>query len=61
MQFGKKKLSSLDEEQMFDLLQDIISDCIDFAGDSYEDFGRNVLTDLRARKLVDYGYMKEEC
>jgi hypothetical protein len=56
MQFGKRKLSDLDEIQMFDLLQDIIRDCIDLAGDSYEDFGRNTLKELKTRKLIDYGY-----
>ena len=56
MQTGKKKLSNLDEIQMFDLLQDIIKDCIDYAGDSYEDFAIPVIKLLVKEKLVDYGY-----
>ena len=55
MQYGKVKLSELDEIRMFDLLQDIIKSCVDDAGDSYEDFGRSALKSLKERKLVDYG------
>lgn len=55
MKFGKVKLGELNEIEMFGLLQDIIRDCVEYAGDSYEDFGRNILKDLKSKNLVDYG------
>lgn len=55
-----KPLDNLTNKEMHDLLQDIIDDCVSYAGDSYEDFGKNTVDNLRMHKLVDYGFSKEQ-
>lgn len=45
---------------MKNLLSNIIEDCIDYAGDSYADFGKAIVKRLHQMKLVDYGTSKEK-
>lgn len=59
MQYNKP-LDNLTNKEMHDLLQDIIDDCVSYAGDSYEEFGKNIVDNLRMLKLVDYGFSKEQ-
>lgn len=60
MQEGKKTVDKLTVAQMKDLLSNIIEDCIDYAGDSYADFGEAIVKRLHQMKLVDYGTSKEK-
>lgn len=55
-----KSLDNLTSKEMHDLLQDIIDDCVSYAGDSYENFGKNTVAKLRILKLVDYGFSEEQ-
>jgi hypothetical protein len=55
MKYGKKPLNKLTEEQKSIILESIISDCIEYAGDSYSDFARPVISLLVKNKLVEYG------
>lgn len=55
MQYGKKDLSKIIKAEKDVLLDTIIDDCVEYAGDSYEDFGRRVCDILKRYKLVDYG------
>ena len=43
MRYGKKNVDNLKEGAAKAILQDIISSCRLFAGDSYEEFGREVI------------------
>ena len=60
MQAGKKTVDKLTATQMKELLNSIIKDCINYAGDSYADFGEAVTKTLHQKKLVDYGIGKEQ-
>lgn len=60
MQAGKKTIDKLTAAQMKELLNSIIKDCINYAGDSYADFGEAVTKTLYQKKLVDYGIGKEQ-
>lgn len=60
MQEGKKTVDKLTATQMKNLLSNIIEDCIDYAGDSYADFGKAIVKRLHQMKLVDYGTSKEK-
>lgn len=60
MQTGKKTVDKLTTAQMKELLNSIIKDCINYAGDSYADFGKAVTKTLHQKKLVDYGIGKEQ-
>lgn len=60
MQTGKKTVDKLTTAQMKELLNSIIKDCINYAGDSYADFGEAVTKTLHQKKLVDYGIGKEQ-
>ena len=60
MQAGKKTVDKLTAAQMKELLNSIIKDCINYAGDSYTDFGEAVTKALHQKKLVDYGIGKEQ-
>lgn len=53
MQYNKP-LDNLTNKEIHDLLQDIIDDY------SYEEFGKNIVDNLRMLKLVDYGFSKEQ-
>lgn len=55
MQYGTKNINQLTNREIYDLLKDIIKDCVDYAGDSYEDFARPVIKLLVKNNLVDYG------
>lgn len=55
MKKGKKSVESLGEYQKYDVLKEIVDLCIEYAGDSYEDFSRKVVKLLVEKKLVDYG------
>ena len=56
MKYGKKNINKLSQKEMEDLLQSIIDSCVERAGDSYENFARDVIDLLKEKKLVDYGY-----
>lgn len=55
MKYGKKQLNKLTEEQKNVILESIISDCVVYAGDSYSEFARPVISLLVKNKLVEYG------
>ena len=57
MQTGKKTVDKLTTAQMKELLNSIIKDCINYAGDSYAEA---VTKTLYQKKLVDYGIGKEQ-
>lgn len=49
MQAGKKTVDKLTATQMKELLNSIIKDCINYAGDSYADFGEAVTKTLHQK------------
>ena len=55
MQRGKKDIRQMTNITKDVILQNIIDDCVEYAGDSYENFGRRVCDILKRYKLVDYG------
>lgn len=55
MKPGKKELGVIKNKDKDALLQEIINSCIEYAGESYEDFAKEVIDSLRKYKLVDYG------
>lgn len=55
MKYGKKFISELSQKEMEGLLQSIIDSCVEYAGDNYESFARDVTNLLKTKKLVDYG------
>lgn len=55
MRYGKKTVDNLKEKTAKAILQDIVSSCRLFAGDSYEEFGREVTEELIREKLIAYG------
>lgn len=55
MNYGKNKAIFMDEYKKNELISNIILNCVEYAGDSYKDFGRNVLQILKDEKLVEYG------
>lgn len=56
MKYGKKKVANLKQSNIQELLQDIVDSCVEYAGDSYESFARDVTGRLKRHGLVDYGY-----
>lgn len=55
MKAGKKQISQLPQIKKDEVLQNLIDACIEYAGDSYEDFARKSIDILRQAKLVEYG------
>ena len=55
MQEGKKQINQLSQAKKDELLQNLIDACVEYAGDSYEDFAKRSIDILRQAKLVEYG------
>lgn len=55
MKYGKNTLDNLSEDSKNILLKLIVDKCVNYAGDSYEDFAKETISLLRNRNLVDYG------
>ena len=56
MKPGKKSVENIKDPIVLQkILGSIIDDCITYAGDSYEDFAKATIQDLRCYKLVEYG------
>lgn len=55
MKYGVTGVNKLSEKKKNELLNEIIDKCVEYAGDSYEDFARPVIKLLVKNKLVDYG------
>lgn len=60
MQEGKKTIKDLTEKQKDKLISDIIEDTIEYGTDSYEDLGREVISELKKLDLIDYGKSREK-
>lgn len=56
MRKGKKDISSLSKKELVDILEELQGACLDYAGDSYEAFGREVVQLLVQKKFVQYGH-----
>lgn len=55
LKYGTKNIIDLTEKQKDNLLNEILDNCVKYAGDSYEDFARPVIKLLVKKKLADYG------
>ena len=59
MNYGNQKIPFLNEKQKTEILSKILDACIDYAGDSYENFGRELVSILKNAKLVEYGSLSQ--
>lgn len=55
MKLGEISINELSEKDKDEILEEIIDDCILYAGDSYENFARSVTKMLVRNKIVSYG------
>lgn len=54
MKYGNLKLENLTQEEKDKILEYIIDDCVDYAGDTYEKFARATIMTLHTAKLIEY-------
>lgn len=59
MKNGKVSINNLSTKDKEQILKEIIDDCVWYAGDSYENFARQVINTLYSNNLVEYGEEKE--
>ena len=60
MDYGNKSINDLTQEEIKNILDEIIEDCIDHVGDSYSDFARPVISLLVRKELVSYREREEK-
>lgn len=59
MKNGKVSINNLNTKDKEQILKEIIDDCVWHAGDSYENFARQVINTLYSNNLIEYGEEKE--